>query len=161
MSDLTVERLREVLAYDSERGVFTWRVRRRGVRVGGVSGCVRRDGYRLIRVYGFLYLAHRLAWLYMTGKWPIDEVDHKNGVPGDDWFDNLREASRSGNMQNQRRAKRGNATGLLGVCRNRDKFIARIVVDGKRRHLGTFTNAEVAHAAYVEAKRTLHQTGML
>jgi hypothetical protein len=69
---LTAERLREVLDYNPETGVFTWKVRT-SIRVvaGKVAGSVGKRGYLIIGVGGRNYYAHRLAWLHMTGEWPI------------------------------------------------------------------------------------------
>ena len=155
--ELTAERLREVLQYDPETGVFTRLVDRGGRKVGVVAGSVTGHGYTSIQIAGVRYLAHRLAFLWMTGEWPIDDVDHINGVAGDNRWSNLRPATRAENMQNQRRAQSNNKLGLLGVCRDGNRFSARIKVDGQRIHLGLFATPEQAHAAYLDAKRRLHE----
>jgi hypothetical protein len=88
MTELTAERLRELLNYDPDTGVFTWRVRPvHSHRVGDIAGSVRTTrGYRLIGVAGRVYKAHRLAWLYMMGEWPKDQIDHINRDPSDNRF---------------------------------------------------------------------------
>jgi hypothetical protein len=108
------DRLLELLVYDAETGVFTWRIARPGNKAGSVAGCQRRDGYNVIRLDGKLYLAHRLAWLYEHGEWPIAELDHANGIKGDDRFCNLRLASHSQNNLN-RGARSDNKSGLKNI----------------------------------------------
>lgn len=153
---LTAERLRELLAYDPATGIFTWRVKTSyRVEVGDVAGC-RTDGYVKIQVDGSKYLAHRLAWLHEKGVWPERELDHRNGDGFDNHFTNLRPATRSSNMQNQRRAKSNNTTKLLGANRQGEGFQAMINIDGKPTYIGYFDTAEAAHAAYVAAKRKHH-----
>ena len=73
---LTQERLKEVLHYDPETGIFMWLVAPNGrIRVGMEAGS-SHDGYIGIKVDRILYKAHRLAWFYMTGEWPANDVDH-------------------------------------------------------------------------------------
>lgn len=157
MITLTAARLRELLEYDSDTGIFRWKVSRRCVKAGDVAGNVGSDGYRLIGVDGRKHLASRLAWLYVKGCWPNCEIDHKNTIPGDDRFDNLRDVTHAMNTQNERQARRNNQTGLLGASQDRGRFAAHITVDGKSRYLGSFATAEAAHAAYVVAKRKFHE----
>ena len=159
MKSLTANRLRKVLDYDRATGVFRWRMSLSNrVKIGEVAGCTGKDGYRQIRVDGHDYLASRLAWLYVHGCWPTNQIDHKNTIPGDDRFENLRDVTPAGNSQNRRRANQGNKTGLLGVTAHYGKYQARIRIDGKKRHLGVFNTPEEAHAAYVAAKREFHAT---
>ncbi len=154
---LTQARLKELLHYDPETGVFTWLVRTSTcIRVGDIAGYRDGDGYLRIGICGGQYRAHRLAWLYMTGKWPIDQIDHKNAVKNDNRWKNLREATCAINNQNKRKALRNNRTGFLGVSRNGKGFIAQIKINEKRRNLGTYPTPELAHEAYLKAKRELH-----
>ena len=155
---LTPERLRELLHYDPETGLFTWR-QRRGSRApqGGVAGSHDALGYIQIGVDGVGHHAQRLAWLYQKGVWPEFTVDHVNGVPDDNRFSNLRDVSHQSNIQNQRRAPRSNTSGFLGVSASGNRWRAAIVVNLRQIHLGCFATPEAAHAAYVEAKRRLHE----
>lgn len=162
-SDLTLERLREVLHYDPETGIFTWLVRKalwmKGA--GNEVTCRGNHGYIDVRVDGKRFLGHRLAWFYMTGKWPLGQIDHINGIRGDDRWKNLRDVSHSDNQQNRRLPARNNrSTGLLGVGFDKryNKFRARIFYGGRCYGLGYYDTAEEAHAAYVAAKR-LHHPG--
>lgn len=157
MKNLTAERLREALHYDPETGRFIWRFRRNQyVDVGSVAGSDNGNGHIQIRLDGGMYLAHRLAWLYMTGSFPEQEIDHRDGQRDNNAWVNLREVTHRENMQNQRRARSDNHVGLLGVGRMGSKYRARINLDGKVKALGVFNTPEEAHAAYLSAKRIAH-----
>lgn len=158
-TDLTAERLREVLAYDPETGIFRWKVSRpNGVKPGNIAGTSHKDGYRYIKVLGSNWKAHRLAWLYVYGEWPKDVIDHINGESSDNRIANLRDVDRVVNAQNQRRAHKSNkSTGLIGAAKNWGQFRAGIRIGGKMKHLGNFKTPEEAHQAYLTAKRELHQ----
>lgn len=163
--NLTVERLRELVSYDKRTGLFTALVARGPVSVGDALGTVRKDGYVLITVDYRRYLAHRLAHFYVNGAWPVGEVDHRDGDTSNNCWRNLRVGTRSFNQQNQRCAQvKNKSSGLLGVSRmdaKTERYRARIFVDGKERSLGSFSSAEAAHKAYVDAKRRLHEGGTL
>lgn len=155
---LTAERLRELLHYDAETGIFTRRVGRKGFRVGGVAGS-DNNGYRIIVIDYKMYRSHRLAWLYMTGNWPTDMLDHINGTRNDNRFANLREATRGENMQNVHKAHNDNkSSGLLGVTfdKSQGKFMARITLNGESQYIGRYTTSKEAHQAYLAVKRELH-----
>jgi hypothetical protein len=150
---ITAERLRELLHYDPETGVFTRRVNTRGARAGSVAGCVQPRGYCRVTVDGQYYPVHRLAWLYMTGEWSdAPMIDHINNDPSDNRWSNLREATSAQSRINTRRAK-NNTTGYKGVVylTRRRKYTARIMVNGRLLHLGHFDDPASAHAAYVFA----------
>lgn len=151
-------RLVELLRYDRQTGEFTWRFRRGNVPAGSVAGHINAsNGYREIGIDGVSFLAHRLAWFYMTGEWPSGEtVDHKNRRPDDNWFDNLRNATFKQNNSN-RPARRDNELGVKGVSRyHRDpnRFVAQICLAGKQTNLGIFETVEAASAAYRAAAET-------
>ena len=154
---ITQSRLKELLHYDPETGVFTWAVRRNGIRNGGVAGGLDAKGYRKIGVDGRLYLAHRLAWLYVHGVWPQAQMDHRNGVHDDNRISNLREATNAQNSQN-RALHANNTSGFPGVTWfwQRRKWMSQITFDGKRKGLGYFDDPEEAHEAYLAAKARLH-----
>lgn len=156
-NDLTQERLKELLHYDPETGVFTWRVRRGGIKPGSAAGSVSPQGYVRINIGGHLYLRHRLAWLYSRGSWPDQDIDHINGVYGDDRVGNLRQCSKSENGQN-RPARQPSVSGLIGVSWkiSHKKWRARITLNLKSKTLGYYNSKEEAHAAYLSAKSQLH-----
>lgn len=157
-STLTAERLREVLDYDPETGVFTRLVWTSNcVRVGdAVRGCPDGDGYLRIRVDKASYQSHRLAWLWVHGEWPVYQIDHINGVKHDNRLINLRDVTQSVNTQNLKRARANNASSLLGVAPDYHRWKSQITADGVTFHLGTFDTPEEAHRAYIGAKRLLH-----
>lgn len=158
MNQLTQERLKELLDYDSETGVFTNKVNRGRVRVGDVAGATQAIGYVIIGVDGTRYYAHRLAWLYVHGKWPVDLIDHKDGDKANNRIGNLREASDAQNSENIGKARANNISRLLGVSRHVEGlYFSRISVNKQKRHLGYFKTAEEAHSAYLKAKSELHK----
>ena len=156
---ITQTELREVLTYHPETGRLVYKTNRGPMRSGARAGCLSFDGYRRIKIGGnrVPYLEHRLIFFWMTGWWPEDQVDHINGERDDNRWDNLRNATSSINQQNQRHAQKGSAVGVLGVKKHKNRFIARIYVDGMQRHLGIFDTKEEAHQVYLCAKRELHQ----
>ena len=161
MAGLTAERLKEVLNYDPETGVFTWAKKTCSkVTVGKVAGCVAKftsgGPYRVIRIDRTLHLAHRLAWLYQTGHWPTHELDHINLDGLDNRFSNLRVATRAQNQRNVGLSKR-NTSGVKGVYFDKrdQKWVADIHA-GRRVRLGSFKTLEAAKLAYANAADRLH-----
>lgn len=154
---LTLERLKEVLFYDLQTGVFVWRVELgwRG-KVDQQAGSRDKRGYTRIMIDGKLYLAHRLAWFYVTGQWPAEQIDHRDCDRSNNSFSNLREATSSQNNQNCRK-RSGGASKFKGVSwhvRNR-MWESRIKLDGKQIRLGLYRTEEEAHAAYCEAAKKM------
>ncbi len=158
MSALTAARVREVLAYNAVAGSFTWVVATAHGRINNrIAGYKRSNGYVRIKLDGKLYYAHRLAWLWTYGHWPLAEIDHINGDPSDNRIANLREATRAENCQNITTPKHG-TSGLIGAHfdSQRSRWFSQISVGGKNNHLGYFNTAQEAHEAYKAAKRKLH-----
>lgn len=156
-------RLLTLLSYDPATGVFRWLTTRSRCLAGSIAGSRRaKDGYVEIMLEGRAYQAGRLAWFYVTGKWPKNEIDHKNTNNADNRFDNLRDVDHIINSQNKRRASPLSSTGLLGVYMNRGIPRARIQLPtGKRIDLGRFPSPAAAHEAYLSAKRQLHEGNTL
>lgn len=155
--NLTIDDLKTYLSYDPETGVFTWIAKAGNVsKVGEPTGYIDANGYVIIGFARKLHKAHRLAWLYMTGAFPRNQIDHMNGDRTDNRFCNLREATHSQNMRNFRSAASDSKTKVLGVGASGKRYRARISVDGKTIYLGLFDTPEGAHHAYLEAKRKLH-----
>jgi hypothetical protein len=156
---LTAERLRDLLDYDPETGVFLWKKDGRGrtMRVGSVAGTMHSTGYTQINFGGEMWLAHRLAWLHVFGEWPREQIDHINGNRADNRIINLREATLSQNAAN-RKCRDDNASGFKGVSLNKSlgKWNAGIKVNGNMIRLGVFETPEQAHAAYCAAADKLH-----
>ena len=158
MSRLTAARAREVLDYSPETGEFHWKITLSNrAMAGALAGSIAKNGYRYISVDGTRNLAHRLAWLYMTGEWPSEWIDHIDTDSQNNSWANLRQANATINAENKRRAIPGTRIGLLGVSHGRrGRFLAQIVAKGRHHYIGEFSTPEEAHIAYVKAKRQLH-----
>ena len=177
MSELTADRLREIVSYNSETGEFTWLSRPvthwchkawNAQWAGNVVGLtIARSSshpgckhYALIRLSGRAYGAHRLAWLFVTGVWPVAELDHRNNNPLDNRICNLREATHAENQRNKGPMS-NNRLGIKGVSYSATrlglkKYKAQIKHDKKTKHIGWFETAELASAAYVVVAQRLH-----
>lgn len=156
LMDLTQARLKEVLSYEIATGEFSWLISSGKAKVGKTAGTTDKwQGRRVIIIDKVKYKAHRLAWLYVYGKWPSGMLDHINGDPKDNRIENLRECSHAENMQNHSSSGYGKS-GYLGVTADRGKWKASICKDGKTRNLGRFDSPEAAHDAYSKAKEELH-----
>lgn len=158
-TNLTAHRLKELLDYDPATGRFTWNNvgPPRNAKKGDPAGGLGSKGHWCIKLDDRTYKAHRLAWLFMTGEWPQQQLDHMNGIPADNRFENLRECSTAENCQNQGKRK-NNTSGFHGVHwhKLRRKWVASISVGMKRIQLGCFHDPAEAGAAYVKAKLELH-----
>lgn len=160
----TQTQLKEQLSYCPETGVFTWIAAKPKVHIGMVAGGYTKKGYVVINVFGTKYPAHRLAWLYVHGSFPPHTIDHINGIKDDNRIANLRKATVSENNQNLRKANRSNKScGLLGATwvPREASWQAQIGIGGKKKNLGYYPTAQLAHEAYVKAKRELHPFGEL
>ena len=157
VGDLTKEMLMQFVRYDADTGAF-YRLKRtsRSAPIGLVENKETPSGYISIAIYTKKYLAHRLAWLYMTGSFPETYIDHNNGIRSDNRFANLREVTNSENQQNIITPRGKNK--LLGVYfhKRHNLFSSQIVKNGKRTCLGYFKNANDASEAYWAAKKDLH-----
>jgi hypothetical protein len=161
MPGLTSERLREVLDYEPETGLFRWKHAKRGwqhtvIVAGSVAGHPYglRGLYWGIYVDGRHYMAHRLAWLYVYDEWPSEDIDHRDRNGQNNRIDNLREATRTQNNGNCT-ARKTNKSGFKGVSRyarsQRRPWVAFIQIDRKNQYLGCYATPEEAHAAYMNA----------
>ena len=152
---LTQARLKELLHYDPETGVFTRLV---GVtrHKAGAALKPQKDGRVRVKIDGCRYLGNRLAWFYEHGTWPEWEVDHLNVRSNDDRKENLRDVPHALNVQNVRNARRHSKTGILGVVKKAGAYYAQITIDGRTRSLGRFDTADAAHLVYLQTKRKFH-----
>ncbi len=149
---LTEEYIRSILSYDSKKGNLKWEETRGSIKAGRIAGSRHHTGYIDIKIDRKMYRAHRIAWLLMTGKWPKDQIDHRDGDRSNNKWDNLREADYNKNSHNQSMAK-NNASGYKGVylAKGYEKWVAQIRVNYKKIHLGYFGDKESAAKAYNEA----------
>ena len=148
---ITQERLKELLEYDAETGKMFWKVSRGRAAAGSEAGFINKLGYVTIRLDTNVYRGHRLAWLYVHGRFPIHNIDHINGMTADNRLVNLRDVDQRTNQRNQR-LSRANSSGVTGVSWSlvRKKWYAYITVDGLMKNLGHFVSLPVA----VEARKT-------
>jgi hypothetical protein len=155
---LTQDELKQQLHYDPETGIFTRLVSNgKTTKIGEVAGTLSKNGYVYIYTLFQRYRAHRLAWLYMTGKMPELHLDHINGIRSDNRFCNLREASNEQNCKN-RKITVNNKSGFKGVSwsKHANRWVAYATVNGKKKNLGYFATAELASGAFQSFAKNNH-----
>lgn len=156
-TNLSVAQVISEVSYDPSTGQFM-----KASGGGRASQYRMKHGHVVVCLSYGRYSGHRLAWLIHYGEWPSGDVDHINGDPTDNRIQNLRSVSHAVNLQNQRAPHRNNRGGFLGAyfdsTRARPKkWKAQLSVSGRTKSIGWFLTGEEAHAAYVEAKRKLHE----
>ncbi|ADJ55368.1 HNH endonuclease [Escherichia phage RB16] len=154
---ITQSRLKELLTYDKETGIFHWKVKLNNNHDITKPAGVVYDGYVRIQVDGKKYRAHRLAWLYVYGYMP-ELIDHKNGITTDNWIDNLRIASCTQNQYNSK-IRKDNTSGIKGVSfhKRTGKWQAKCRVDGIVHYLGLFHTTTEAESAVIAFRHKHHQ----
>lgn len=149
LAELTFKAASELLSYDPATGIFIWLVDRRRSKTDDVAGYIRSDGYRCITMHGHKYFAQRIAYLLVKGVMPDGEIDHINGCPSDNRWENIRSATHAQNMRNKKMPTT-NTSGVKGV--NWDKatgrWRAQIRLNGKTMGLGRYADIADAKAAY-------------
>ena len=146
---LTAEQLRELMHYDRDTGIFTRKVSAASnARAGDVVGTTMCVGYLAVSINYKKHLLHRLAWLYVYGEWPKEQLDHINRIRTDNRICNLREATHTQNARNMSKAS-NNTSGHPGVHwrSDRSKWWALIESDGQKHYLGCYNTIEEAIAA--------------
>lgn len=159
---IDLDELRARWAYHPEEGHFTATVSKHarwpvGRIIGGKDAYHDPKGYIRVCVLGRCVMAHRLAWFYVHGRWPVEQIDHINHIRDDNRIANLRECTNAENRQNIRPEGYG-TSGYLGVYRHSssDAWSAKIIVNGRATYLGLFDTAEEADVAYRTAKERVH-----
>lgn len=156
--ELTQAQLKDVLSYDPDSGHFQWIVagKNQYQKYGSIAGSLKPNGYIDIKLFGTMYKAHRLAWFYMTGEWPMF-IDHINRVKSDNRWRNLRKCNHQQNMNNVGRY-RNNKSGFKGVSLHKDtgKWQVQIRSKGGRMHLGIFEDIELAALVAQAAREKYH-----
>ena len=148
------DRLLELLGYNPDTGLFTWKVaRKRLAKLGTEAGSTNGSGYRQISADGKIYLAHRLAWFYCFQEWPENNIDHINGIRTDNRLDNLQDVTQNKNIHKANRTI--SSSGFRNVRKIYNKYQAHIKVKGKTVHLGMFDTGEQA-SERVEAYKKEH-----
>ncbi len=151
---ITQAELKELLHYNPETGVFKWKKKTANcIEIGDMAGCLNSRGYLIICINSKNYYAHRLAWLYMTGEWPV-QIDHINHIKDDNSWINLRETTSQENSKN-RSLRKTNKSGVIGVgwCKQSNKWKTGIKISQKAIHLGYFTDKFEAICARKSAER--------
>lgn len=154
---ITQEELKKILNYDPLTGIFTWMVSLSNRNKAGNEIDNRSCyGYVRIGIYGVRYFAHRLAWLYVHGYFPENEIDHKDMVRHHNWISNLREFTRGCNSRNCGN-RNDNTSGVKGVSwKKRDKkWEVYIDINGKRKSLGIFPDFSEAVCHRLAAEQCL------
>lgn len=147
---IDAETLKNLFIYLPDKGVFINRITRSSNAMEGTeAGSLQNNNYVSIHIAGRKYLAHRLAFLYMTGQFPSKFVDHINGLRSDNRWNNLRECSNSQNMHNLQREKKN-------VYPNGSGFMVRLSKDNKDYYLGTFRSEKEALDVALKARKTYH-----
>ena len=154
---LTQSELKKLLHYDPDTGIFTHKLPRRGVSVGKEAGYPQPDGYRYVTLLGFRYVSHRLIWLYVYGRLPINQLDHVNRDRSDNRLINLREVTAAENKQNLGISSK-NKSGFRGVSfdKNNNLWRASISVNNKPINLGRYPTILEASKAYALAAKKYH-----
>lgn len=156
-----MEDLKKTLSYNPDTGLFHWKITKGpNAKAGNIAGSFDAYGYSIIQFEAKSYKAHRLAWFFTHGYMPESIIDHIDGNRANNAISNLRLTTFSGNMQNQNKAHINNKAGFLGVSfKEKNKtnpYHARILLKGKKIHIGSFPTAELAHQAYLDKKKEVH-----
>ncbi|TES59157.1 HNH endonuclease [Pseudomonas syringae group genomosp. 3] len=156
MRRITQERLKQVLRYSPIVGVFEWRIAGRKIRPGYLAGAVVGTGYVRITIDRVPYPGHQLAWLYMTGEWPEEQIDHRDGDRSNNAFKNLRLATEAQNSWNSKK-KKNNTSGVKGVffCNTTKKWVASFRMNGKMVYRKFFATMDEASIAIRSAREQL------
>lgn len=141
--------LKDILDYIPETGVFTWKISKQNIKIGEVAGSKNNRGYISIKINGKRYKSHRLAWLYIYGEFPKNEIDHINGIRDDNRIENLREVTHRQNQQNQKIHRQGHLVGV-SYSKPHKKWKSQIAINGRRKFLGLFETKEQAHEVYMK-----------
>jgi hypothetical protein len=159
---VTQERLKEVLSYDPATGIFRWKKSLSNKRaVGEIAGVVSKRGCIVIGVDTKQYKAHRLAFLYVRGEWPANKVDHRDGDPTNNAWENLRDVTQRVNTQNFQKARVNSKTGFLGVSPANNGFKAQVTINGKTKNLGIYKTPQEAYEVYLGVRRKIYEGNTL
>ena len=143
--------------YCYESGNFIWKVNRGNGRKNSPAGNLRSDGYLRIQLFGKNYYAHVLVWVYFYGKFSDFDIDHIDGNRANNKIQNLREATRNQNCQNQKKQNKNKKIKLGVTLKDNKYFVARIRKDGVLYNIGSYKTEDDAYKAYLKKKREIHE----
>jgi hypothetical protein len=154
---LTQEYIKNILNYDELTGEFTARLKRKNLNIGDKAGTIMQTGYVCLSIDDKKYTGHEIAWLYVTGKFPKETIDHIDGNRANNVFSNLREATYSQNSSN-RGLQSNNTSGVKGVCWDKatNKWRARVKLNNKYINLGRFSDISKAEEVVRQAREKYH-----
>lgn len=144
---MSQKQVKEIYSYNPDSGEF----KRKGNYIG-----IRESSNKYLRAHykGKTYSVHRLIWIYMTGEMPKADIDHIDHDRKNNRWSNLREVTRTQNMQNAKKSK-ANTSGFTGVtwCKQQGQWIAQVMVNGKNKKLGRFNSKLDAITARTKANK--------
>jgi hypothetical protein len=143
---------RSLLSYNPDTGVITRIKTSGGAVAGSIAGWKNQMGYIELRISGKCQKAHRIAFLLMMGRFPL-EIDHINGIKDDNRWENLREVTHRTNGRNQKH-RTTNTSGLMGITWK--KANQKWVVRTSDAHIGIFNDFFEAYCARKSAELTLN-----
>lgn len=153
---ITCEKVRQLFSYDKKVGLLIRKVRRSNQHIGTVAGRVGNHGAIVIHIEGRLYLAHRLIWLYVTGAFPKDKIDHINGDKMDNRWSNLRECTQAQNLCNTK-LRSNNKTGAKGVhIHSQGRFRVQVKKGGVIVFDKLFDDLATAKQAAIDNRNKFH-----
>lgn len=160
---LTAAKAKQLFSYNANTGEILWAEKTSkfsNSKIGMPAGC-QDKGYLRIKIFDKSYASHRIAWLIHYGVWPSAGIDHIDGDHSNNAISNLRDVSQRINCENIRAPYSNNKSKFLGAYRHHKKWAAKVQVNGIGKYLGVFDSAELAHHAYLAAKRNLHEGNTL
>ena len=143
---ITQEYLKSILQYNENTGEFVWLMALKRMKIGNIAGSIT-NGYIYVSLNKKKYLAHRLAWFYIYGKWPLNCIDHINGITNDNRIINLRDVTHRKNSQNAKAHRLGKLVGTA-YHKSTNRWYARIKINGIPKHIGSYDSELKAFAAY-------------
>lgn len=158
---ITQKRLKELLHYDPDTGIFKWKVQiSNRIKIGDIAGCINQQNYIKIRIDGKIYASHRLVWLYMEGYFPENDIDHINQIKTDNRWKNLREISPQCNARNCGLYK-NNKSKIKGVywANTIKKWKVQIKIKQKTKYLGIYDNLDEAVCVRLAVEQCLNWEG--
>lgn len=152
----SIDELKSMFDYNPETGALIWTKRlSNSTPVGKQVGSKDTKGRLRVQIRERTYAVHHICFAMYHGRWPLEQIDHINRVKTDNRIVNLREATNAQNARNRKHTKPNNS-GYKGVCLHHGRYMARIMINGVKKHLGMFSDPVEAAKAYDEAALLYH-----